>query len=626
MKANAARGDRQRDKAHGRWLGDFLNQDTPSGLLPAEKRVLDACALGQASSGIMHGEKQEPIEEQIRVLPLLPAARVRAGFLRFLVLGGDESAPVHEAGIELYDAFIDGELDLRGATCIGRLALIRCCVDGKLKIEDATLGILYLEGSRVHGIDGNRARIAGSVFLEKGFVSEGTIKLFGAGIDGSLQCGGAKIGRMKQQDALVCTAARISGNVFLNAGFESVGCVWLNGAEIRGKLDCTKGNFTNPQGNALNFDGAKISSSVFLNDATIDGPVSLVNARVGANVSFTGASITLANGIALDCTSTNIGGSALLNQAFDQDRKPGQPFIAMGGVSNAPNKEHNGAAGYALNLGIANIKYELLFGTLHETDDTPAVIKGSVFLCGAKTRELADRGFVGKAGPASEYFPETVEGLHGESLTCDMVLDGFIYERLNGNSCLTSSAREKWLKRQPKKHLSTDFRHQPFDHLVKVLRTMGRDDEARNIAVLKQRCLTRPTKPASWLWRTLFDLFMSYGHRPARGLIIALIIAATTGWFYDRAAQNGALTTKELGSQFHPYIYSFDVMLPVVKLGEAEAWKPSRNEFSLRLPLGLGEQMVCADCTQYVVWLETVFGWLAGGLLVAVVAGLIKKD
>jgi hypothetical protein len=212
-------------------------------------------------------------------------------------------------------------------------------------------------------------------------------------------------------------------------------------------------------------------------------------------------------------------------------------------------------------------------------------------------------------------------------------LQGFIYDRLSANSCLTAKARKAWLKRQPKEDLTKSFRHQPFEHLVTVLRAMGHQDDARDIAVSKQWQLTRLSALrlkdiaiALPLWRTLFGLFMSFGHRPARGVIIALVIAAATGWFYEQAAQHGALTRKEPGMQFHPYIYSLDVMLPVVKLGEAEGWKPSRKQFPLHLPFGLGELMVCDNCTQYVVWGETVFGWLAGGLLLALVAGLIKKD
>ena len=40
--------ERPPGKPFGRWLGDFLDQDTPSGLLPAEEKVLFAAAKGEA--------------------------------------------------------------------------------------------------------------------------------------------------------------------------------------------------------------------------------------------------------------------------------------------------------------------------------------------------------------------------------------------------------------------------------------------------------------------------------------------------------------------------------------------------------------------------------------------------
>jgi hypothetical protein len=50
LKDNADRGERPRDKPQGRWLGDFLNQATESGLLPTELQLLDACAKGERTA------------------------------------------------------------------------------------------------------------------------------------------------------------------------------------------------------------------------------------------------------------------------------------------------------------------------------------------------------------------------------------------------------------------------------------------------------------------------------------------------------------------------------------------------------------------------------------------------
>src|SRR5271165_5847500 len=42
------RGERPAGKAPGRWLGDYLDQETPGGLLPAEEKLLFAAMSGEA--------------------------------------------------------------------------------------------------------------------------------------------------------------------------------------------------------------------------------------------------------------------------------------------------------------------------------------------------------------------------------------------------------------------------------------------------------------------------------------------------------------------------------------------------------------------------------------------------
>ena len=49
--------------------------------------------------------------------------RVRGAFLRFLLLGGDEDALVHEKGVMLRGAFINGDIDLESAQTTFPLSL-----------------------------------------------------------------------------------------------------------------------------------------------------------------------------------------------------------------------------------------------------------------------------------------------------------------------------------------------------------------------------------------------------------------------------------------------------------------------------------------------------------------------
>jgi hypothetical protein len=58
-------------------------------------------------------------------------------------------------------------------------------------------------------------------------------------------------------------------------------------------------------------------------------------------------------------------------------------------------------------------------------------------------------------------------------------------------------------------------------------------------------------------------------------------------------------------------------------LGVADQWKPQPKPFKLKL---YASEIPVADWVlQYVIWAETLFGWLAGGVILAVVAGQLKR-
>ena len=192
-------------RAQGRSLADFWLDGEEGKLHPAEQQLVEACRTGEPC--ILPGVRPEKSD---------PARLVRAGLLRFLALGGDAATPVHEHGVQLMGAWIDGPLDLEGATVPGPLVVIHSRIQ-TLLVFDARLRGLSLDGSCVE-----------------------------AGIAG---------------DGLHC-----EGNVFLSDGFRAAGAVRLLGAEIGGNLDCSGGTFDHAGGNALHCDGAKVAGSVFLSD------------------------------------------------------------------------------------------------------------------------------------------------------------------------------------------------------------------------------------------------------------------------------------------------------------------------------------------------------------------------
>ena len=119
--------------------------------------------------------------------------RVRAGLIRFLLLGGDADHRPHPKGVRLKGAWLDGALDLQSCATQLDLRLAGCLLPQRAVLRGARLGGLYLPGCRAaQGLDLQGARFAGSVFLRDGFHASGEVNLVGACITGQLGCDGGR--------------------------------------------------------------------------------------------------------------------------------------------------------------------------------------------------------------------------------------------------------------------------------------------------------------------------------------------------------------------------------------------------------------------------------------------------
>jgi hypothetical protein len=428
LKERAASGDRPRDKPFGRWLGDFLDQNTANGLLNTELDLLDACTKGgvceprvRRVSGATWSQDTEAARRAA-----VADRPIRARFLRFLALGGDVFAPVHEAGIELYEALIDGKIDLRGGRCVGRIALLNCVVLGELSIEDGQLGTLVLRGSSLRGLNGNRARISGTVFLDEGFVSAGDVSLFSARIRGSLVCDDGAF-----QGAFTCSSAAISGYwgcknaVFAgevsadgvaitgDVRFFSITAmrpVNLAGADIGGSLRCSGSTFraaaTEAAGTPyvmLDFSRAKIKGDVSLkrlDDRSFqsNGAVKCVSAVIGGDMSFPGAAISAGgkeedNQGAINAQTVKVAGSVFFGAGFVATGE-----VSFSGAEIAKDLDFSDGAfhnesGYAILADGSKVAGGLKCQTTGQTPgDAGFRSFGEVFLAGARCGELDCRG------------------------------------------------------------------------------------------------------------------------------------------------------------------------------------------------------------------------------------------
>lgn len=560
------------------------------------------------------------------------ANRIRAGLIRFLVLGGDEAHPVHENGVQLIGAWIEYPLNLTETTATVGLTLGNCWFAKPVSAMGATLTNLILRGSQLPGLSADGMLTSGAVFLDDGFTATGRVRLLGAQIGGILVCTGGTFGNVDKDgnalgDALSADGIVVTGGVFLNGDFTATGAVRLAGARIGGALFCAGGIFCNTDkdgislGDALSADGIVVTGGVYLNEGFAStGAVRLLGARIGHN---------------LECN----GGT------FRNAGKDGAPL------------------GYALNAQAMVVTGGLIVRNCE--------FSGKVDLVGAHVASLVD---------AATCWPEN-----------SLVLDGFCYD-LIAEGPTDAATRIGWLEKQVPAHLGKDFCPQPWEQLIKVLREMGHPGEAAEVAIAKQRALRKAGKIGqrrpdpryrgwrlsldwAWVaganlvargWHRIYGWLAGFGYRPTGILMWMAIVGGLSGAYFSTAADAGLMaptsaevfTHKELhddlnsrgddsascGIQrevsptrywpactelpseyttFNPWWYSIDLILPLVDLQQDSQWTPAATYIDAG---GTMRTLPGGVLARVVMWFEILFGWFASLMFVAIAGRLVEKD
>jgi hypothetical protein len=219
----ASNGGAKRPQGHS--LADFFDKDGK--LRPAEQRLLDACRDGTPAA--IGGAR--------------PAAKtddnsIRAEFLRFLAIEVDETAPVHELGVQAEGAWIEGDLSLEACKVAKPLDLKRCYFDGNLTVEGAELRGLFLDGSSIGTIVGDRVHCSSSVHLRSDMRIRGDLLLIGAQIEADLDLSGVHFEKSApaQTNEIWLSAAKM-GRLFFRNLEGQIGLVSLRGASTSALID-----------------------------------------------------------------------------------------------------------------------------------------------------------------------------------------------------------------------------------------------------------------------------------------------------------------------------------------------------------------------------------------------------
>ncbi|MGB5559068.1 MAG: hypothetical protein WBN04_13795, partial [Paracoccaceae bacterium] len=249
-----------------------------------------------------------------------------------------------------------------------------------------------------------------------------------------------------------------------------------------------------------------------------------------------------------------------------------------------------------------------------------------------------------------------------------LVLDGFTYDRISG-AFTDAPSRLEWLAKGDS--WDAEFFPQPYVQLAKVLREMGHERAARAVLIAMEKKVRRQIRRDAqlvpngdvwigllsigadlrnmqrWLWDGLLRIVVGYGHSPVRSVAVLIGLFLITTTLANRVWNEGSfapnsdviLISPEWAAlanapdvanpaaawsadgaagqdweSFNRYAYGFDVVVPILTLGQTGAWAPSTT----RGPWGYH--------LWWARWVLSSLGWLVTALGAAAITGIIRRE
>lgn len=436
-------------------------------------------------------------------------------------------------------AFRDGTaLELNGETVDGEFlaGLLRENSGGRLNIGGARItGELDLTGARVE----TPIHVRRCVFTSAPRLDHA--ELASVNLDGCTMPG------------LEADGARVSGDLSVRDATVT-GNVWLQPVRVDGALELDRSTVDG----TVYLERAEITGGVYLTGAVVTRGVRLSDARVGGTVTLLVARIGSQEGTntAVRAVGLTVGGSLTIS-GLDAD---GSVNLVGAQVSGAISLQDTVVRSRGRNHALLLIEARAQLLTIRLAPTS----QGAVSLRDARVGRLVD-------DPV------------GWPPACRVELDGLTYERLSRRSedAAQWSARQRlaWMARY-----CEGFAPGPYDQLAAALTRDGREQEARQVRVVRERRRHRAMGWAGAVWGAVQDAGIGFGYRPGRALVwLLLVVAAGTGWF----AWSGPLRAVKADEApvWDPLLYSVDVLVPLLDLGHDKAFDPAGADKAVMLAL-----------------------------------------
>ncbi|MEU0835791.1 membrane-associated oxidoreductase [Streptomyces sp. NPDC005969] len=415
-----------------------------------------------------------------------------------------------------------------------RAELLRALLVGDLR-EDGQVSALRILGARITGTLNVRYAIAECAVLLAGCHFEQAPNLYGSQLRqlnlSNSVLPGLIAATVRIDGVLRLTDCRISGPVRLG-GAKIAQALFFDRARIGVNADGTPA----PNDEAvLQLNHVAVGDDLWWPGLVVHGEVRLGGAAVTGQIQLDDAELHHPGATALQAENLTVGSDVHGMRIRVQGRVdlrgariPGQLNLAYAHLSNP--------GGVALRVSGATI------GELWLREAAP--IEGGITLRRAKFDLI-------HADPA--VWPHRAW------------LDGLTYTALLPH--LPAERRLPLLEREEEGYVPY-----AYEQLTAAYRRIGDDDAARTVLLAKQR-RHRATLPAyARLWGHLQDVTVGYGFRPVRAAawLFSLLLAGSLVY----ALHHPSPLKADEAPPFSPFVYTLDLLLPIVDFGQERAYNP----------------------------------------------------
>jgi len=442
-----------------------------------------------------------------------------------------ELTDLSETELEVWHAFTSGtRVDVRKRKdVVVRSSVVRFLLLGGVERRPGCLPALRLDGAHLTGqLEVAYADIAVPISFHECHFDE-RMDLYGAHFRQLSFRGCAIPGGFTASNAVIEVNLRLTG-------VTSRGEINLVGTEIGGALILDGADLAAPTV-ALNATRLRVGHDILAHENfSCHGEIRMNDAEIGGSLRWQGAQLHNPGAAALFAPDLRVGAIAELCDGFSAN---GDVVLVHARIASKlcfDGAQLAGTGDYALNCSHLTAGELVLLPT-----EPPA---GAVDLSQARVGLLRD---------APRSWPTSLR------------LEGLTYEALSDTSSVAD--RRRWLRLDPR-----GYRPQAYGQLAKTYRSTGRDDDARLVMLAGERHRRESLPWPGKIWGWLQDVTVGYGYRPMRASIwlAALVLFGSTvfSWHPPVAAEPSK------APPFLAPIYTLDLLIPIVDLGQRSAFYP----------------------------------------------------